>query len=47
VKTLNGERLGIRVRDGKVFIGGARVVTPDVSASNGVIHVINKVLVPR
>ena len=47
VKTLNGQRVAIRVRGGKVFVGGARVVTPDVTASNGVIHVINKVLIPR
>jgi uncharacterized surface protein with fasciclin (FAS1) repeats len=47
VKTLNGQRVGIRVRSGNVFVGGARVMTPDVTASNGVIHVINKVLVPR
>ena len=47
VKTLNGQRLAIRVRGSKVFVGGARVVTPDVTASNGVIHVINKVLIPR
>jgi uncharacterized surface protein with fasciclin (FAS1) repeats len=47
VKTLNGQRLRIRVRDGKVFVGGARVVTADVAASNGVIHAINKVLLPR
>ena len=47
VKTLNGHRLAIRVRGGKVFVGGARVVTADVTASNGVIHAINKVLLPR
>ena len=47
VKTLNGQRLAVRVRGSKVFVGGARVVTPDVTASNGVIHVINKVLIPR
>ena len=47
VKTLNGQRLAIRVRNGKVFVGGARVVTPDVTASNGVIHAINRVLLPR
>jgi uncharacterized surface protein with fasciclin (FAS1) repeats len=47
VKTLNGQRLAIRVRGGKVFVGGARVVTADVAASNGVIHAINKVLLPR
>ena len=47
IKTLNGQRVRVRVRDGKVFVGGARVRTPDVAASNGVIHVINKVLIPR
>jgi uncharacterized surface protein with fasciclin (FAS1) repeats len=47
IKTLNGQRVHVRVRHGKVFVGGARVVTPDVAASNGVIHVINKVLIPR
>ena len=47
VKTLNGQSLRIRVSAGKVTVGGARVITPDVAASNGVIHVINKVLIPR
>jgi uncharacterized surface protein with fasciclin (FAS1) repeats len=47
VKTLNGQRAAIRVRGGKVFVDGARVVTPDVTASNGVVHVIDKVLLPR
>jgi len=46
VKSLNGQRLAIRVRGGKVFVGGARVVTANVTASNGVIHAINKVLLP-
>jgi uncharacterized surface protein with fasciclin (FAS1) repeats len=46
VKTLNGERLAIRARTSKVFVGRARVVIPDVTASNGVIHAINRVLVP-
>ena len=45
--TLNGKRVRIRVRDGNVFLNKARVVTPDVMASNGVIHVINRVLIPR
>ena len=45
--TLQGGTLSIRVAGGKVFVGGARVVTPDVLASNGVIHVINNVLIPR
>jgi uncharacterized surface protein with fasciclin (FAS1) repeats len=47
IKTLNGQRVRVKVRGGKVFVGGARVVTPNVRASNGVIHVINKVLIPR
>ena len=47
IKTLNGDRVSVRVRTGKVYVGGARVITPDVLASNGVIHVINKVLIPR
>jgi uncharacterized surface protein with fasciclin (FAS1) repeats len=47
IKTLNGQRLRVRVRHGKVYVGRARVITPDVAASNGVIHVINRVLIPR
>jgi len=47
IKTLNGQRLRVRVRNGKVYVGRARVVTPNVRASNGVIHVINRVLIPR
>jgi uncharacterized surface protein with fasciclin (FAS1) repeats len=45
-KTLEGKSLSIRVSGGKVLVGGATVTTPDVTASNGVIHVINKVLIP-
>jgi uncharacterized surface protein with fasciclin (FAS1) repeats len=46
VQTLNGQRLSVRIRGG-VFLGRAKITTPDVLASNGVIHVINKVLVPQ
>jgi uncharacterized surface protein with fasciclin (FAS1) repeats len=45
-KTLNGKAVSIRVNGGKVSVGGARVTTADVTASNGVIHVVNKVLIP-
>jgi len=45
-KTLNGKAVSIRVNGGKVSVGGARVTTADVKASNGVIHVVNKVLLP-
>ncbi|HZD87575.1 MAG TPA: fasciclin domain-containing protein [Gaiellaceae bacterium] len=45
-KTLNGKRLPIRVKAGKVLVGGATVTKADVAASNGVIHAIDKVLIP-
>jgi uncharacterized surface protein with fasciclin (FAS1) repeats len=45
-ETLNGADVRIRVRNGKVYVNKARVTTPDVAASNGVIHVINRVLLP-
>ena len=46
-KTLNGQSVPIRVRSGKVTVGGAAVTATDVAASNGVIHVIDRVLIPR
>ena len=46
VKTLNGQRVRISLRESNVFLNRARVITPDVMASNGVIHVINRVLSP-
>ena len=46
-KTLNGKKVRFRVRDSKVYVNRARVITADVGASNGVIHVINRVLLPR
>ena len=45
-KTLQGSAVTIAVRNGSVYVSGAKVVTPDVMASNGVIHVVNKVLLP-
>ncbi len=44
--TVNGLPLDIVVRDGKVFVNGSQVVTADIVASNGVIHVIDAVLLP-
>ena len=47
VKTLAGPSVKVSVRGGKVFLNGsAQVTKTDVMASNGVIHVINNVLVP-
>ncbi len=45
-KTLEGGSLSIRVTGGKVYVGGARVIKANVKASNGIIHVVNKVLIP-
>jgi uncharacterized surface protein with fasciclin (FAS1) repeats len=45
-KTLEGSAVPIRVENGKVYIGGAQVIKANVTASNGVIHVINTVLIP-
>ena len=44
--TLEGSAVPIRVENGKVYVGGAQVVKANVTASNGVIHVINTVLIP-
>lgn len=44
--TVNGSPLDIVVRDGKVYVNGAQVSTADIRASNGVIHVIDGVLLP-
>ena len=44
--TVNGLPLDVVVRDGTVFVNGAQVVTADIAASNGVIHVIDTVLLP-
>jgi uncharacterized surface protein with fasciclin (FAS1) repeats len=46
VKTLNGKSVKIAVKSGKVYVNKARVTKTDVKASNGVIHVINQVLIP-
>jgi uncharacterized surface protein with fasciclin (FAS1) repeats len=45
-KTVNGASIDIMTHDGSVMINDAKVVAADVQASNGVIHVINKVLLP-
>lgn len=44
--TLNGQRVDIRTGEGKVLIDNASVVQTDIQCSNGVIHVIDAVLMP-
>ncbi|MGB7876298.1 MAG: fasciclin domain-containing protein [Anaerolineales bacterium] len=45
--TLNGQYVDISVEDGKVMIDGAEVIITDIETSNGVIHVIDSVLLPE
>ena len=45
-KTVNGAMVKVSTNHGKVMINDATVVTPDITASNGVIHVIDKVILP-
>ena len=45
-KTVNGEMVDIKVVDSKVMIDNATVIKPDVKAKNGVVHVIDTVLIP-
>ena len=46
VHTVNGERLAVRFADGRVRINDAALVANDLDASNGVVHVIDTVLLP-
>jgi uncharacterized surface protein with fasciclin (FAS1) repeats len=45
-KTVNGAMMKVSTEDGKVMINDATVVKADIEASNGVIHVIDKVILP-
>lgn len=52
LKTVSGGTLKARMQDGKLMLtdekgGSARVTTADVFQSNGVIHVVDKVLLPK
>ena len=44
--TVNGKDVHIRVKDGAVYINKSKVIATDIEASNGVIHVIDSVLLP-
>ena len=45
-KTVEGSPIKIKVVDGKVMINNANVSATDIAASNGVIHVIDTVIMP-
>lgn len=46
-KTVQGGTLAVQAKDGVVTVDAARVTKADIAASNGVIHVIDTVLMPR
>jgi uncharacterized surface protein with fasciclin (FAS1) repeats len=46
VKTVEGFKVKITVKDGNVMINDAKIIKADIKASNGVIHVIDTVILP-
>ncbi len=46
METLEGSSLTVNSSDGKVMVNEAQVVQPDLMATNGVIHVIDTVILP-
>ena len=46
LETVQGDTLTVSVSDGSVKVNDATVLRPDVDASNGVVHVIDTVLLP-
>jgi uncharacterized surface protein with fasciclin (FAS1) repeats len=47
VKTVEGREFKLGLKDGKVMVDGATVTKTDIAASNGVIHVIDTVIMPK
>lgn len=45
--TVNGQDVTIAVNDGTVMVDGASVTSVDIEASNGIIHVIDAVILPK
>lgn len=46
-KTVNGQSVSIKAQNGTVMIDSAKVIKADIAASNGTIHVIDTVLMPK
>lgn len=47
VTTLQGQELTVSIKDGKVYINDAVVTGADIEGSNGVVHIIDAVLLPK
>jgi uncharacterized surface protein with fasciclin (FAS1) repeats len=46
-KTVNGQSLTVKAEGGSVMVDAAKVIKTDIVGSNGVIHVIDAVVLPR
>ncbi|MDX1392446.1 MAG: fasciclin domain-containing protein, partial [Rheinheimera sp.] len=46
-KTVQGQELKISVKDGQVYVNNAMVIATDIETSNGVIHVLDTVVMPK
>ena len=46
VETLSGEKFSVSLKDGNLYINDAMVIITDIEASNGVIHVVDAVILP-
>ena len=46
ITTLNGDNIEVKFKDGKVYIDQAMVTTVDINTDNGVVHVIDAVIIP-
>ena len=46
-KTVQGQKVKIVTKDGKVTVNGAKVIKTDIACKNGVIHVIDTVIMPK
>jgi len=46
-KTVNGSDLSVSIKEGKVMVDGANVTTASIKAGNGVVHVIDAVILPK
>jgi len=46
-KTVQGQAASIKAKGGEVMVDGAKVVKTDIIASNGIIHVIDSVIMPK
>lgn len=47
LKTAQGSSFKIELKDGKAYVGGAQILMTDIETSNGVIHVIDRVILPE